>query len=186
METHAGDQGKNADHKAKELKRLFIALGVLLGIALGFILYLSWPLLTGKTIVLATQPVDPFDILRGQYITIRYEVSTVPFVQGAEVGDTVYVSVQEDSSRVWRFQSVSLTKPSAGTFLKGEVERISGGEMSVNYGIEQFFFERDAQFQTRDLTVEAKVSSSGQARISDLLVNGTPVDMKYQKLTLTS
>ena len=53
-----------------------ILLLVLL-IVLSFIFYNEWPLLTGKKVVLATQPIDPFDPFRGQYMSINYEISRI-------------------------------------------------------------------------------------------------------------
>ena len=58
--------------------------------------------------------------------------------------------------------------------------------MRVEYGIEQFFFERNAQFPQNDLTVEAKLSSSGQARVVQLLHQGKPINITYKKVELTS
>jgi len=162
----------------KHYTRLVIALSVLLGIAGIFVLYLSWPLLTGKTIILDTMPVDPFDILRGQYIIINYQISNIPSVEGAKQGDSVYVILKEDEDKIWRHQEV--------VFIKGTIRSIYGSSMRVEYGIEQFFFERNAQFPQNDLTVEAKLSSSGQARVVQLLHQGKPINITYKKVELTS
>ena len=170
----------------KQYTRLILALVVLIGIAGTFILYLSWPLLTGKTIILATRPVDPFDILRGQYIIINYEINSLPLIEEAKQGDSVYVSLKKDENKIWRYQSASLNKPQEGDFIKGAIRSVSGGDMAIEYGIEQFFFERDAEFPQRDLTVEVKISSSGQARISKLLHEGKPINITYKKPSLTS
>ena len=75
----------------KEIKRLVLALCILLGIAGIFILYLSWPLLTGTVVILKTQPVDPFDLFRGQYMTINYEISSVELPEETKEGDDIYV-----------------------------------------------------------------------------------------------
>ena len=76
----------------KEKTRLFAVLIFLMGIAGIFILYLSWPSITGKTMVLAIRPVDPFDVLRGQYIILNYDISSLPEIQDANEGDGIYVS----------------------------------------------------------------------------------------------
>ncbi len=165
--------------------RLIIALAVLLGIAGTFILYLSWPSLTGQTIVLATRPVDPFDILRGQYIVINYEISRVNLSSGAKEGDSVYVSLKEGDDKLWHADKVSLSKPDSGIFIRGTAKQSWQG-FGVEYGIEQYFFERNAELPRTNLTVEVKVSSSGQARIKQLLYNGKPVKIEYQKPSLTS
>ena len=158
---------------------------VLFGIAGTFIFYLSWPLLTGKAVVLATQPVDPFDIFRGQYLTINYEVGTVPVIDGVNVGETVYVVLKEDEEGIWRYERASLVKP-GGTFIKGEVNSLSGENMRIEYGIEQYFFERNAKISTRGMTVEVKLSEGGNARISGLLMDGEPIEIEYGEIGLGS
>ena len=79
--------------KNKEYLKLAVILVVLFLILGGFLLYVSIPLLSTKTAVLATQPVYPFDLIRGQYIVIRYEIGSISSIEGAEVGDNVYVSL---------------------------------------------------------------------------------------------
>src|SRR3989339_1513080 len=125
----------------KESARLIIALTILLGIAITFVIYLSLPLLTGKIVVLETFPVDPFDILRGQYITINYKISSIPSVAGADVGNNVYVILEKSPDGVWRYISASLTAPSDAVFIKGRIISINRDNMRVEYGIEQYFFE---------------------------------------------
>ncbi len=170
----------------KQYIRLIIALSVLLGIAGIFILYLAWPQLTGQSIVLATRPVDPFDVLRGQYIIINYEISNIQKLEGIQEGDAVYIALKEDENKIWRYREATLTKPSQGIFIKGNVKSVYGDSMRIEYGIEQFFFERNADLPTTNMTVEVKVSSSGQARIIRLLHNGKPMEIKYQEPSLTS
>lgn len=170
----------------KSNTRLIIGLVILLGIISVFISYLSWPLLTGKTIVLATRPIDPFDILRGQYIQINYEISNLPAILEAKKNDLVYIILKEDENGIWRYQEASLTVPKDKTFIRGKITSIYNNQISVEYGIEQYFFERNAQLPTTNLTVEAKVDSSGQARISKLLHNGKPVEIEYKNMSITS
>ncbi|MFH1181964.1 MAG: GDYXXLXY domain-containing protein [Candidatus Woesearchaeota archaeon] len=165
----------------KDYKRLIVILIILVGIACSFIFYLSFPLISGKTMTLATRPVDPFDVFRGQYMAITYEISTIPSIEAAREGDTVYVVLQEDSAGIWRYLAAYLDKPQSGDFIRGEINSIHGGRMSVEYGIEQFFFERDARISAANMTVVAKVSSSGQARISKLLSNGKQLEIDYSQ-----
>ncbi len=170
----------------RELIKLIVIIAALALILGSFILYLSWPLMTGKTIVLATQPIDPFDPLRGQYITIRYEISAVIVPANVSEGDYVYVSLAEDKQGISRAAGASLQPPREGTFIRGKIERLSGGNAQVLYGIEQYFFERNAQFETQGIQVEARVSSDGQARITQLLRDGEPIEITYQKKSFTS
>ena len=167
-----------------QYKRLIIALAVLILIAGSFILYLSFPLLTGTTIILKTQPVDPLDLFRGQYLTINYEISRVNLSEGFKEGDAVYVSLKEGSDKIWHADKILSSKPESGVFIKGAAKQSWRG-LAVEYGIEQYFFERDAHIPRMD-SIKAKVDSTGQARIVELLMNGTSLNITYKKPSLTS
>ena len=167
-----------------QYKRLILALAVLIGIAGSFMLYLSLPLILGKTVVLKTQPVDPFDILRGQYLTISYEISRASLPAETKEGDTVYVSLKESDDKIWHAEKASLIKPDSGVFIRGTAKQSWRG-LGVEYGIEQYFFERDAHIPRMD-SAKVKIDSSGQARIAELLMNGTALNITYTKPSLTS
>ncbi len=167
-----------------QYKRLIIALVVLIGIAGSFMLYLSFPLLMGKTVILKTQPVDPFDFFRGQYLTINYEISRVNLSEGFKEGDTVYVLLKEADDKIWHADKALSSKPESGIFIRGTAKQSWRG-LAVEYGIEQYFFERDAHIPRMD-SVKVKVDNTGQARIVELLMNGTSLNITYKKPTLTS
>ena len=125
----------------QQYTRLIIILAAIIVIASGVILYLSLPLLTGETVVLKTQPVDPFDMFRGQYLTINYEISRVNLPENTTEGKTVYVSLKEGDDKIWHAEKISLSKPENGIFIRGTAKQSWGG-LAVEYGIEQYFFER--------------------------------------------
>ena len=168
----------------QQYTRLIIILAAIIVIASGVILYLSLPLLTGETVVLKTQPVDPFDMFRGQYLTINYEISRVNLPENTTEGKTVYVSLKEGDDKIWHAEKISLSKPENGIFIRGTAKQSWGG-LAVEYGIEQYFFERDAHIPRMD-SVKVKVDNTGQARIVELLMNGTSLNITYKKPTLTS
>lgn len=173
--------------KNKEYIKLAIVLGGLFFILGGFLLYLSIPLLSTNAVVLATQPVDPFDLIRGQYIIIRYEIASVPLIEGAEIGDAIYVILAEDINGISRYKSASLVKPSKDDlFIRGQISYIYEENMRVEYGIEQYFFERGAKFETRGMDVKVKLSGNGGARIVELLQDGERVEMTYRDKTFSS
>lgn len=43
----------------------------------GFILYKEYTLRTGTEVILKTEPVDPRDLFRGDYVVLNYEISTL-------------------------------------------------------------------------------------------------------------
>ena len=170
----------------KQYVGLVVAMIIILAVTLSFIMYNQWPFMTGKKIVLATQPVDPFDPFRGQYMTINYEISRVEGTGEFKEGDPIYVGLKEDEQGIWRKEIISKTRPDQGDFIKGEVTSVYGSNLRIEYGIEQFFFERHAELPTRNITVEAVVANSGRAKLVQLLYNGEPIKIEYEELDITS
>ncbi len=174
----------------KQIIGLIIVLILVLSVVLSFVAYNEWPLLTGRKIVLDTRPVDPFDPFRGQYMTINYEISGISDadanVKGFEAGDSIYISLEKDEVGIWRAKSASGEKPQKGDFIKGKVTRASETNVRVEYGIEQFFFERHAKVPTENITVEVSVASSGRAKLVQLLQNGKPIEIEYEKFDIRS
>jgi len=159
----------------------FLVVILILGI---FLFYNYWPILTGQRIILDTRPVDPFDPFRGQYMDIGYEISRLTDVGEFNVGDTIYVLLEKDQKGIWRYNGTSKIKPSNKDFIKGKVESIYGNSMWVLYGIEQFFFEKNAEVPTQNITVEISVSNSGRAKLIQLLQNGKPIEIEYSEFSL--
>jgi len=136
--------------------------------------------------VLATMPVDPFDPLRGQYIIINYEISRINASGDYQNGDTIYVLLKADDKGIWRQNGISNEKPKDSDFIKGKVTNASGNNLRIEYGIEQYFFERNASLPTRNMTVEAAISASGRAKIVRLLMDGKPIEIKYKEFDIKS
>lgn len=170
----------------KQYVGLIAVLVLVLIVTSSFILYNQWPFMTGKKIVLATRPVDPFDPFMGQYMSINYEISRINETGGFKEGNTVYVSLKEDEQGIWRKESVSKSRPDRGDFIKGKVISVYENSVRVEYGIEQFFFERDAKLPTRNITVEAIVANSGRAKLVQLLYNGEPMKIEYGEFDIKS
>src|SRR5512142_2691329 len=81
----------------------------------------EYALAGGDEIVLATVPVDPRDLFRGDYVTLRYEISTIP--GRFAPGDTVYARLAE-SNGVWRLRYATTEQPGPDeTFIRGRVVR---------------------------------------------------------------
>ena len=170
----------------KQYIKLIIVLSVLSLVLVSFLIYNQWPLITGNKVILATQPVDPFDPFRGQYMTINYEISRISNINNFEIDDTIYVSLKKDEVGIWRNDSVSHIKPQFGDFIKGKVIRKHDDTIRIEYGIEQFFFERHAQLPTLNITVEVKIAGSGRAMLYQMLHNGEPIEIEYEDFDIKS
>jgi uncharacterized membrane-anchored protein len=153
----------------------------------------------GTEVTLQTQPVDPRDLLRGDYVTLSYNISTVS--TGELKGTTaekrelpVYVKLTRGEDGFHRAVSLHLAPVPVAA---GEVlihGRTSGGlncnstgraafcpTVTVRYGLEKYFVPegegRDIESaRNKDkVTVVAAVAPSGRAAIKRLLVDGKPV-----------
>jgi uncharacterized membrane-anchored protein len=122
----------------KRLSDLFKNMGVkYAAIALLPLLTLLWipitnfvTLSTGESVLLEVLPVDPRDLLRGDYVILRYKISDIPnelipsgmresFRRFEDKRD-VYVSLEKDSRGVGHVKGVSADRP-GGLYLKASL-----------------------------------------------------------------
>jgi uncharacterized membrane-anchored protein len=145
---------------------------------LGFVGVREVAMRTGREVVLETAPVDPRDVFRGDYVVLRYEISTVSACC-FDVGDTVYVSL-EPRGDVWQATDVGDTLPTvdAGPYIRGRVtraDRVQGRpSLDVEYGIESYFVPegtgREIEQARGTLRVVVVVDGWGTAQIKSLLL----------------
>lgn len=102
---------------------------VLLQVALlvGIIAYRQYWVATGERILLRTAPVDPRDIFRGDYVSLRYDISTLDLdglgVKGSfKSNEKVYVILEKNQEDVFSAVSVSRGFPSGKRFIQGRVQ----------------------------------------------------------------
>jgi uncharacterized membrane-anchored protein len=172
--------------------RLAIVVAIQFLILLGLLGFKQYTVLTGETVALRVQPVDPTDLFRGDYATLRYDISRLNLSQleGDDDfghGDRIYVELVKGDPG---WQPVAAYrdrhqehKPSV--VLKGKVtsRSYSGGlgYLSVEYGIEDVFIPEDTgeaiqELTSRDgiLSVEVKVDRWGNGIARRLLLDGEP------------
>lgn len=89
-------------------------------------------LLFGDSILLKTLPVDPRDILRGDYVNLEYEISIIPkdllpeglgkdgYGYGIKWED-IYVSLEKDKDGIAKVSKVSAVRPPGGLYLKARL-----------------------------------------------------------------
>jgi uncharacterized membrane-anchored protein len=171
--------------KARERKILVVTAVAQLVILVGMIALRAIPLVTGQTVLVRVQPVDPRDLFRGDYVILSYDFSRVPHegIHGLSEkergswskleGRTVYVPLVPDTNRVhWRAEQATVVKPASGLFLKGQMERYG----SIKYGIEAYYVQEgtgrvyEQAIRERHLTAELAVTSSGQAALRALRI----------------
>lgn len=127
----------------------------------------------GKTYLLECHSADPRDLLRGDYVSLRYAISVPPETlsdAGKDSGNVVYVLLRPVGS-VWEIGDVSPVPPTGDVpFLKG---RTNAGE--IDYGIERYYVpEGKGKYVPSDLSAEIVIERGGTARLKRLYSAGKP------------
>ena len=194
----------SADAIAMKLPLLWraIAAALILVLALLALVEQRARILRGGTEVrLKTVPVDPRDLFRGDYVVLGYPISTVEIGQDGprpyRPGETVFVTLGRDEQGFARALGVSREWPTGGdaVVIAGRVASVGGCATNANgefdcsgsrnrlriaYGLESYFVPQGEgkAIETTEKTrieVVAAVSSSGDAAIKRLLIDGKPV-----------
>jgi uncharacterized membrane-anchored protein len=177
-------------------KKLLLAAALL---AIAQIAFLSWMiagraaiLRGGQDVLLKVEPIDPRDLLRGDYVRLGYEIRNVPvkLVTNAPAGEfltgagPIIVRLGKDPDGYWRARSASLGEPQ-GQPPAGEVDirgMVSGGwtlgpeaSFSADYGIDRFYVPEgegraiETDMRERPFGILAAVAGDGTAQIKALM-----------------
>jgi uncharacterized membrane-anchored protein len=125
-------------------------------------------LATGDKVTLRTVPVDPVDLFRGNYVVLRYEISTVNVLEGTQPDDVVYVPLHEEDGR-WTGGFGYPTPPSDGEFIRGTVRSAQGASANLEYGIETYYADHEEAYGLQSagsLDVTVALGDDGRAHIS--------------------
>lgn len=169
---------------------LAIALQVII---IFVIIIFKLSVLTGGTdVLLKIAPVDPQDLLRGDYATFQYDISNIDsyYANSQQIrnGDTVYVVLRQ-SGKYWIVQSVQKNQPTGNDiFIKGGVEsgglesqtdpfsynRFGGSRFHVVYGVEQYFIPegegRNFSFWNKKAAARVAIDDKGNAVLKQIYV----------------
>ena len=169
---------------------LIVVSALFVVIALAMIYSKEKVLTDGTVIELETQPVDPRDLLRGDYVILSYKINNVNFdKEFGEVtpGREVFAQL-EKRGKYWEIKKAySEVQPDMGVFIQGIVKENRWQRNRVDYGIESYFvpegkgkkIENLMGWNTKDkITVEVAVDKEGKAVIKQLLLNGQPYSFK--------
>ncbi|MDI6025864.1 GDYXXLXY domain-containing protein [Corticibacterium sp. UT-5YL-CI-8] len=172
-------------------------------VALAQIGFLGWMIMAraavlrdGREVLLKVEPVDPRDLLRGDYVRLGYEISSIPAHLfrnvdeagiGPDVDVTVRLSRQSDgfwhATDAWIGQSVAGAATEAVDISGKTTSGFFGSEdnqvVSIDYGLERFYLpegeglaiERD--MRTRNFGIKAAVAGDGTSQIKALMDGDT-------------
>lgn len=179
---------------------LFVAAGfVQIALIAGLVIDRAAILRLGTEVILQTRPVDPRDFLRGDYVSLSYNISRVVanelwgkpskgrntpvYVTLAPGADGAYavVSVRDEPIAAVGREVMIRGRATRGAECGADRRHFCRNELlTINYGIERYFVpegEGRAIEQARGgrLTIVAAVTPSGRAAIKRLLIDGKPV-----------
>lgn len=152
---------------------------------------------SGTEIKLKTVPIDPRDLLRGDYVILSYSISTLPksIVTGdvPRGGERLRMSVRlkPGADGLWTASEASFgdLAPAQGSVLLRTLpfdfyttaDNLLPETLFVSYGIERYYVPEgegkvleDARNQ-EELEVEARVSQDGTPQIARLVLRGEPI-----------
>ncbi|MCX7011963.1 MAG: GDYXXLXY domain-containing protein [Candidatus Sumerlaeota bacterium] len=130
----------------------------------------------GKSILMRTVPVDPRDLLRGQYLALAYEFSrpSANMRESMSQGYTgpVWVVLRPDGE-FYAPKDYFFNEPSGvasdAVVMKGTVEN----SWRIRFGVEQFDVpEGTPTPEQKDISVRLRVGGDGRAAIEQVLVKG--------------
>lgn len=170
----------------------------------GFIAYREYTLQTGREVLLKTVPVDPRDLFRGDYVTLRYDISTLNLSDG-QAEDANYMNYTNNARIYLALQlkdgygvpkKLYKNPPGGELFIKGRAKGITYERsrdnasmlpvhrLRVEYGIESYFLPEglggEIERQRRDdkkIDVLIAVDRFGNAAIKKILIDGN--EFKY-------
>lgn len=157
---------------------LLAIICVQLALPLGLAGLAAADLAFGEEIRLKAQPVDPLDIFRGNYVVLRYEISTLPVQYDTRRGERVCARLYESDGE-WRGTYGLPETPSDGTAICGRArtDARAGEQVGVEFGIETYYASADrareieASIGRGQLYAVVDLDEDGSARIERLEVD---------------
>jgi uncharacterized membrane-anchored protein len=151
---------------------------------------------SGTDVLLKTAPVDPRDLLRGDYVILTYDISTISTtsITGTrpETGEVARLNVRlkPGADGFWTVSAASfdpLAEEAGSVVLISQPVTIydwewqNAGNLTVSYGIERFYVPEgegrpieDGRNQGR-VSVAVRVSEDGQAQIRAVMLDNEPL-----------
>ena len=127
----------------------------------------------GREVTLQAVPVDPRSLLQGDYAILDYKIAEVPPMAHWSADDTVYVVLYRCGD-VWCAERRSTRRPDPDeVYIRGTVSNRG----RLDFGIGTFFVPEGTGHiveNASDVKVVVSLSSSGNAVIRSVLVDGQP------------
>lgn len=154
-------------------RSLFIILCGWIFVVLAFVVFQNLIFYTGTEVLLKTVPVDPRDLLRGDYVILNYEIAQLPRSNDYKNDEIVYTVLDVDESNIAHVLNISKQKPRNGLFIKG---RAGAGARTLKFGIESYFVKertgKELEQNLRNGTlVRVVIDKNGVAKVKGFCDN---------------
>jgi len=123
-------------------------------------------LLFGQEIRLSTEPVDPRDIFRGDYVTLRFSIERIDeSLLSERVRDTLsaelshdapseylYVTLRPDEDKIWQPVATSLIPPKVGIYLRARAFESRNSSINLDYGnfLKRYYVKENTGLELED------------------------------------
>jgi len=176
--------------------RLLISALVLALVQVGFLTWIiasrAMILRYGQEVLLKVEPIDPRDLLRGDYVSLGYEISNVPARLVVNRGDAsssmegpIHVRLKKGADGFWHPASAALAPGFADAPADGEVDVLGTVSSSwtqdeeevlrVDYGIGRYYLPEgegrpiEHDMRVRSFGILAAVGKDGTLQIKALM-----------------
>lgn len=141
----------------------------------------------GQMVTLEVRPVDPRDLLRGDYVVLAYNISVLPRELFAEPPPEtidgehdIYVRLEEGEDGIWSPVAASIDNPPEPEPMKGQIDIRGSADPSwwgdaeavrIRYGIERFYVPEgegraiEEDMRERKFRMRVAVAEDGTAQI---------------------
>ena len=146
---------------------------------MGFFIFKYVTYATGNEVLLKSAPVDPRDIFRGDYVILRYEVSSInldsiqSYSDKYNFGDKVFVALDIEEGYG---KAVGISHDPIDNYqnIRGEVKHISKNILDVKYGIESYFVQegtgREIENSREDMYVKVVLDKKGRGIVKEIVM----------------
>jgi uncharacterized membrane-anchored protein len=174
-----------------KLKLLILVIALQTAWLLGMVTTQEYALAHGKAILLETRPVDPRDLLSGDYLMLNYKISDVPtnlflppVKKDLPYGTKIFVALAPGTNEFY-----VVTRVSTNTLApSSDAEVVMSGKSTyawwnatnsihVEYGIERYYVAEGTGNPPRGkLTARVVVPASGRAKLQQVFLDGKPYE----------
>jgi uncharacterized membrane-anchored protein len=173
-----------------KLKLLILVLALQTAWLLAMVITQEYAFAHGKAILLETRPVDPRDMLSGDYLMLNYKISDVPtnlfsppvkkdlpdgtkiFVALAPGTNQFYVVTRASTNSLAPSSDAEVVLCGNSTYTRWNMTN----SVHVEYGIERYYVAEGTGNPHGKLTARAVVPASGRAKLQQVFLDGKPYE----------